>query len=138
MRPPAAYYADPVLSHLVREFSRRVNSVQKPAGTRLSSWWRNRSSNEDAHGQELSQHLAALAADFVSPNSRALVAAFQRAGLQAIYHNAGSGWHVHVQAYPRGFIARLIAARPHLAGLLGLRARSAAPAATPPARTIFT
>lgn len=141
-RPPQPMLDDATVGPLVREFVRRLNSVAKPAGTRVSSWFRTSGINAAAGGADLSQHLAALAADFVTPAPHQLVAELRRAGLHAIYHNVGSGWHVHVQAYPAGFIARLVAQRPRLAVLLGLRRAAPAPALpwapAPAARTIFT
>lgn len=127
MRPPGQFWVDPTLGPLLRDFVRRINSIAMPPGTRLSDWYRSAHANEVAQGRDYSQHLAGLSADFVTSNPRSLVAAFTRAGLTAIYHNVGSGWHVHVQAYPAGFLRRLLEHSPRLARLLGVSRTQRAP-----------
>ena len=120
MRPPAAMLQNRDLGPLIAQFAARVNSLAMPAGTRLTSWWRGPAANASAGGAELSQHLVGLAADFVSSRPLELVALAQRAGLSAIYHNVGSGWHVHIQAGRAGYLERLIVGRPWLARMIGV------------------
>jgi hypothetical protein len=130
-RPPPALWSHPIAGQALRAFVARFNRIGFPAGSRISSWWRTPEANDGANGGEFSQHLLGLSIDVVSPRPRELVAAAQRAGLQAIYHNAGSGWHVHIQAAPRGYVQRLIALAPDLAPWVGRRTPQAAP--RPPA-----
>jgi hypothetical protein len=119
-----------VLGPALRAFVQRFNSVGWPPGSRVTSWWRTPEGNDTASGAEFSQHLLGLGIDVVTPRPRELVAAAQRGGLVALYHNAGSGWHVHVQAAPRGYVQRLVRAAPELAIWVG----GARPAPVAPAR----
>jgi hypothetical protein len=132
--PPIALQRHRVLGPQIAAFVRRANAIEVPPGSRVTSWYRTPEANDTAAGAEFSQHLLGLAFDVVTPKPRELVALAQRAGLVALYHNAGSGWHVHVQARPRGFVQTLIAAAPELASLVGLTPRPApAPRAPTPA-----
>jgi hypothetical protein len=119
MNPPQAFQRDATLGPLIASFVWRINRLPFPAGTRVTSWWRSVTANRSASGADLSQHLLGLAVDFVTPTPHRLVAAARAAGLVAIYHNVGSGWHVHVQAYPAGFATNLFRSRPWVAQALG-------------------
>jgi hypothetical protein len=134
--PPAALLRHAVLGPQIRRFVAQVNTLPSSLG-RVTSWWRTPEANDSASGAEFSQHLLGLAFDVVTPKPRELVALAQRAGLVAIFHNAGSGWHVHVQARPRGFVAQLLRLAPDLAPWLGIgnRPAPAGPRTPQPARS---
>ncbi len=108
LRAPPAYY----VSRLpVRAYVQRVNAAAGSA--RPTSWYRSPQDNVRVGGSgrppygvggPLSQHLVGLGSDWVTPNPSALVAAFRRVGLIAVDEFS----HVHVQAWQRGVLDRLV------------------------------
>jgi len=125
--PPQALLQHRIAGSAIRAFAGRFNAVRWPADARLTSWWRTPEGNATAAGAEFSQHLLGLAADLVTSRPREAVALAQRAGLVALYHNAGSGWHVHVQSRPRGYVQQLVSAAPDLRPWVGLGPTPAPP-----------
>lgn len=75
-------------------------------GTVLTSWWRSPTVNRDAGGDPLSQHLLGFAMDLQSREDFLLAAKLNQLGLVAIEERD----HVHVQLFPRGFVAPLVRA----------------------------
>lgn len=130
--PPRAFWSHPVLGPELRAFHAKLAKLILPAGSRVSGWWRTPESNASSGGREYSQHLLGLAIDIVTPNPRAVIDAASRLGLIAIYHNVGSGWHVHVQARPAGFVRQLAARAADLWRYITGQAYVNPPSARPP------
>lgn len=85
-------------------FFRLVLVLRATPGLVLTSWWRSFAANVAEGGDEESQHLFGLAADFEVP--RAAVAhvleVARGVGLVAVDERT----HVHVQLFPAGVLAR--------------------------------
>jgi len=99
-RPPPSELIFPV----TREFLRRLVVGLGALPIQATSWFRTPEENRNAEGDSESQHLFGLAVDIVGSDDalrRAIVAA-RGVGLIAVPEPS----HLHVQAFPRGALAR--------------------------------
>jgi hypothetical protein len=101
--PPRAVLALPAVTDAVTRFRAAIERAAPP-GTWASSWWRSASWNASVGGAPDSQHLLGLAVD-IGPPTAQLAQRMRLAGFVTI----DEGDHLHVQAYPAGSIAPLIA-----------------------------
>lgn len=102
--PPNSFLRDRFLGSLIVRFFFALIAAD-PSGLHATSWYRNPRQNADAGGKPESQHLAGLAVDFDGPEERLL--AFQdrlrSLGLTTVLELT----HLHVQAFPAGFLGAL-------------------------------
>lgn len=102
-RPPPPHIVR-ALGPLIGQVVAQVNKAAPfaPAGTEITSWYRDRVTNARVGGLQDSQHLAALAFDVDHPDLRVL------RPLGAILRSLGftvveTQTHLHVQAFTRDF-----------------------------------
>lgn len=89
--------------HYLHFISHLNSALRNHRGT-VTSWWRDRGTNEIHGGEEFSQHLIGLALDLDVQDPNRLIADLRREGLVVI----DEGSHVHVQLFPAGVVAPLI------------------------------
>jgi len=84
-------------------FISHLKPLQSHTGS-VTSWWRDRRTNEIHGGEEFSQHLLGLAIDLDVQDPNRLITDLRREGLTVI----DEGSHVHVQLFPAGVVAPFI------------------------------
>ncbi len=105
MIPPPELLASGWFPFILNFYWRAVSVFFRfPGQVRVTSWFRNPEQNRMEGGSPESQHLFALAWDIAAPARLlpAVVSAAQVAGLVAVQERD----HVHVQAFPKGALAR--------------------------------
>lgn len=108
VQAPPAYFGS---YFPIRAYVQRVNAAAGSA--RATSWYRTPRENVRVGGSgprgfgaggPASQHLVGLASDWKTPNTAGLARAFRNVGLIAVDEFD----HVHVQAWPRGTLDRVL------------------------------
>ena len=84
-----------------REFKSRTRALQRKWGLRKTSGFRSIARNRKVKGASNSAHMLDLAADFVEPSclfsEDAINIDCLRLGLWFVWHDTGSGFHLHCQ-----------------------------------------
>ena len=94
----------PQLRFALPRFRYLVESSEVDA---ITSWYRDPVQNQRVGGHPQSQHLYALAVDVVTARPERVAAVARRVGLVAVIERD----HVHVQAYPAGYVEREFGSR---------------------------
>jgi len=104
--PPASIWqpVEQVSPGIYFHFISHLNNVLPSHRGSVSSWWRDRRTNQIHGGEEFSQHLLALAIDLEVEDPDRLVRELMREGLVVI----DEGDHIHAQLFPPGVVAPLI------------------------------